>query len=706
MGVDHASAEFYFRDLPLTVQRGHPLPLGASPAGEDEVNFVLISRHATSVKLVLLESCNSEIRAVVPLDAALNRTGNHWHVRVKGLPETFCYGYQVDGPKGPQHRYDPNAILLDPAARSLSCGRPWGSPPGMRRHSLVSPSLKHRREDVPPRIRREDLILYEVHVRGFTIHPSAGVRHAGTFAGLIDKIAYLQELGVNAVELLPIHEFDENDCPFVNPFTGEKLKNYWGYNTISFAAIKSAFASNPEGSAPWDEFRRLVRAMHEAGIEVVLDVVFNHTAEGSEKGPTHSFRGLDNSLYYLVDERGRYLNYTGCGNTINSNHPVVRSLLLSCLRAAVAEAGVDGFRFDLASVFGRDRNGHILVEPPVVEMITEDALLAETKLIAEPWDASGLYQVGSFPVTSRWSDQPEDVRWSEWNGRFRDDVRKFWRGDLGMVSALATRICGSDDLYAGRGPLQSVNFITCHDGFTLADLVSYNHKHNHANGEGNRDGCDANWSWNCGVEGSTSDPQVLKLRDRQARNLMATLLVSQGVPMILAGDEMLRTQHGNNNAWCQDSEISWLNWEMDERQAAFHRFLRQMIALRKRHHVLRRQTFLNGQGHTPEIVWHGVEPCQPDFSHVSRCLALTLDGRRGDRPGFVDRDLYIAFNSSDTVQIFRIPSSPSARAWRRTVDTALPSPHDALGLDEGPILPVMHPYRVEPRSMIILVSEE
>jgi glycogen operon protein len=697
-GTDSAPS-YMFRGYPLTISRGHPLPLGASrtPTG---VNFALICRHATDVRLILSEPCSAEVYAEIPLEAR-NRTGYHWHIRVSGLPDEFCYGYRVDGPKGNGHRYDPRIILLDPASRALSCGRPWGHAGSIPRRSLLTRSMTEQTEvgtPRPPKISRQDSIIYELHVRGFTCDPSANVRQAGTFAGLVQKIPYLKALGITAVELLPIDEFDENDCPFVDPLTGEQLRNLWGYNTIAYAAPKAAYSSNPEGPAPWEEFRRMVRAFHAEGIEVILDVVFNHSAEGGEDGPTYNFRGLDNSLYYLLDEQGKYLNFTGCGNTINSNHPIVRGLLLSCLRNAVAESEVDGFRFDLASVLGRDRHGNVLIEPPVIEQISDDALMADTKLIAEPWDAAGLYQVGSFPGGDRWS---------VWNGRYRDDVRRFWRGDPGMTTALATRLCGSDDLYHGRGPLHSINFITCHDGFTLNDLVSYNEKHNAANGEGNRDGNDANWSWNCGAEGPTADPKIVALRRRQVRNLIATLLVSQGVPMILGGDEFLRTQGGNNNAWCQDNATSWFNWKLAEENADFLRFVRQLIALRLRHPVLRRRTFLSpgGQGLPPDIVWHGVAPCHPDFSAESRSLACALDGRRCDRPGAVDRDIYMALNAYWEPLTFQIPAAPSGRRWRRTVDTSLPSPDDAVSLDEGPGVGVLQPYRVEARSMIILVSE-
>jgi glycogen operon protein len=376
----------------------------------------------------------------------------------------------------------------------------------------------------------------------------------------------------------------------------------------------------------------------------------------------------------------------------------VRNFLLDCLRTWVTEGGIDAFRFDLASVLGRDRHGNVLVEAPVVNRISEDSLLRDTKLIAEPWDAAGLYQVGTFPGEGRWSD---------WNGRYRDDVRRFWRGDPGMTSALATRLCGSDDLYLGRGPLHSINYICCHDGFTLNDLVSYNHKHNEANGEGNRDGSDANWSWNCGAEGPTDDPAVLTIRHRQVRNLMATLMLSQGVPMILGGDEFLRTQHGNNNAWCQDNPVSWIDWSLKDRNAGFVRFMRLLIALRRAHHVLRRRTFFSGEraGMPPEIVWHGIEPAKPDFSHESRSLAFALDGRRSDRRNQVDRDIYVAMNAYWEPLPFRIPAAPSGRSWRRAVDTALDSPNDILEEENRPEVPVLHVYQVQSHSMIILVSD-
>ena len=576
------------------IHRGRPLPLGISPT-PDGVNFALLCRHGTAVTLVVLpqQGGNTPL-AEIRLDARKNRTGDHWHVRVHGLPDTFCYGWRVDGPKGSKHRFDPSRLLLDPAAAMISAGEVWAGTCEVDPQRTSRRSLFHRgqrydwEDDAPPLTPLEDSIVYELHVRGFTCHPTSGVKHPGTYLGLIEKIPYLKWLGVTAVELMPVFEWDECDCPFFDPDTGDKLTNFWGYNPIAFAAPKAAFAATADRFNQTREFRDMIKAFHAAGIEVILDVVFNHTGEGDDRGRTFNYRGLDNELYYLLDDHGRYLNFSGVGNTVNCNHPVVRDLIMTCLRYWVGDMHVDGFRFDLASILGRDRRGNVMVEPPVIESITEDGVLADTMLIAEPWDAGGLYQVGRFPFGRRWS---------EWNGHYRDDVRRFWRGDAGLASTLASRISGSSDVYqwSGRLPRHTVNFITCHDGFTLRDLVSYDRKHNEANGENNRDGQDENFSWNCGTEGDTTDPAILALRERQAKNLMATLMLSQGVPMLLAGDEFLRTQRGNNNAWCQDNALSWVNWRLADENAGFLRFTRELIALRKRHPALRRRRFFAGE---------------------------------------------------------------------------------------------------------------
>jgi glycogen operon protein len=684
--------------------RGRSLPLGATPLA-DGINFAVLSRHASAVWLVLYPLDSSELMAEIPLDPSKHRTGNHWHIRVADLPARFCYGWRVAGPEGAPHRFDPTLVLLDPSATGISHGAVWGKALEPERHRSQRRSLFIRRpfdwrEDQPPRVPLEDSIVYELHVRGFTCHHSSAVAQPGTFAGLIEKIPYLQSLGITAVELLPIHEFEENDCPFTNPQTGERLRNFWGYNSIGFAAPKASYASTGLEHGQVTEIREMVRAFHAAGLEVILDVVFNHTGEGDDRGRTYSFRGLDNELYYLLDAKGRYLNFSGCGNTVNCNHPIVRSLMMDCLRFWVADMHVDGLRFDLASILGRDHAGNVLMEPPVIESIAEDGVLADTKLIAEPWDATGLYQVGQFPYG--W-------RWSEWNSHYRDDVRRFWRGEPGAARNLATRLSGSADLYQplGRFPCHSINFVSCHDGFTLWDLVSYNRKHNEANGEKNLDGLNENFSWNCGVEGPSEDPYIIRLRWRQAKNIMATLLLSKGVPMLLAGDEFLRTQNGNNNAWCQDNETSWVQWDLAEKNADFLRFVREMIALRKRHPALRRRRFFQGGGpkgdFVPDVSWHGTEPDTNPFTGYSRALACLLDGSRTLREP--DQDFYMLFNAWREPLSYRIPVSPNRRAWRRVVDTGQASPQDILNEAEGPQVSFRSTYLVAPFSLVVLITE-
>jgi len=675
------------------------------------INFAVLSRHATAVSLVIMpEDGHGPQLAEIPLDRRLNRIGDHWHIRVEGLPEYFCYGWKVAGPQGSEHRFNPNLILIDPCATALSNGTTWAGtcevdPARTGRRSLYArgPKGYDWEDDSPLHTPAEDSIIYEMHVRGFTIHPSSLVANPGTFIGLVEKIPYLQWLGVTAVELLPVFEFDECDCPFFNPINGEKMVNYWGYNPIGFAAPKSAFAATGKHHGQADEFRDMVKEFHKAGIEVYLDVVFNHTGEGDDRGRTFHFRGLDNELYYLLDDNGKYLNFSGCGNTVNCNHPVVRELILECLRYWVTDMHVDGFRFDLASVLGRDRRGNVMADPPAVEMISDDGILSDIKLIAEPWDAGGAYQVGSFPGGRRWT---------EWNDRFRDDVRKFWRGDLATASPLAHRLSGSADVFAHsqRGPRHTVNFITCHDGFTLWDLVSYNQKHNDANGESSRDGSDNNISWNSGVEGETIDPDIHRLRIRRAKSLMATLLLSQGTPMLLGGDELLRTQMGNNNAWCQDNEISWVNWALQETNADFLRFTREMIWLRRRHLVFRRREFLVGElgGYAADVRWHGTEPNRPNFGPDSRFVAYTLDGRfhgRGEDGWYPDNDFFIAMNGSPESTAVRVPPSPTGRPWRALVDTAADSPADVFDENIGPVAEASTLLPMLPFTLLVFISE-
>ena len=527
-----------------------------------------------------------------------------------------------------------------------------------------------------------DLVIYEMHVRGFTRSPTSGVKFPGTFAGLRQKIPFLKELGINCVELMPIFEFDECEVDRRHPRTGERLFNYWGYNTLAFCAPKAGYAASGRAGMQVDEFKSLVKELHKNGIEVILDVVFNHTAEGGEDGPTLSFRGLDNRTWYLLTPEGRYLNFSGCGNTLNCNHPVVRNFVLDCLRWWVAEYHIDGFRFDLASILGRDENGVAVANPPLLEALAADPILGTTKLIAEAWDAAGLYQVGSFPAYGRWA---------EWNGRYRDCLRRFLKGDHGQVSEMASRLVGSPDLYATRGPAASVNFVTCHDGFTLADLVSYNDKHNEDNGEDNRDGANDNYSWNCGVEGPTDDPDVNALRQRQTKNFFCLLMLANGVPMFAAGDEFLRTQRGNNNPYNQDNETSWLDWSYIERHADFHRFAKRMIAFRKAHPSLARPSFWR-----EDVRWYGVGS-DVDLSFDSHSLAYRLHGASRD-----DCDLYVMINAYHEPLDFEIQESPPG-GWRRAIDTGLDSPFDiAEPMEQATVASLR--YRVRPRSVVVLVG--
>jgi len=626
----------------LRVSPGFPLPLGVRDCC-DGFNFALFSRHAERVELLLYKQArDAEPWTVIALDPSIHRTGDVWHVLVSGIAWGQAYAYRVHGPAAPEqgHRFDPRVALLDPHALAVAGGG---------RCLLVDRRFDWE-GDRRPRHLWSETVIYETHVRGFSIHPSAGAMHPGSFLGVIEKIPYLRELGVTALELMPIQEFNERSIPRRDPASGEPLRNYWGYDTAAFFAPKESYASRRAPGCQLDEFKTMVKALHRAGIEVILDVVFNHTAEGNENGPTLSFRGIDNAIYYMLeDDRRHYKNFTGCGNTLNCNHPVVRDFVIDCLRYWVAEAHVDGFRFDLASVLGRGTRGELLPNPPLLERIAEDPILRDAKLIAEAWDAAGAYQVGSFP----------GGRWAEWNGRYRDDVRRFWRGDPGMTGALAARLGGSADIYqrAGKTPVNSINFVTCHDGFTLNDLVTYAGKHNEANGEGGRDGADQNHSANHGVEGPTDDEAIERLRVRQMKNQLATLLVARGVPMILGGDEFRRTQRGNNNAYCQDNDISWYDWTLRDRNAELVRFVREMVALRKRYPALCGEGFY-AEG---EIRWFAPSGAAPDWGGPAGVLGCCI----GSAP-----DLCLLFNATGEPVRFVLPGLPPERRWRLEVDTA------------------------------------
>jgi len=684
---------------------GYPLPLGANFTCIG-INFALFSRHATAVSLVLFPKGEEEAIAEIPFDPKINRTGDIWHILVQGMDPALRYGYRVDGPFDPNVwglYFDATRLLLDPYARALSGGSVWGQTHFrsgardcqgiLKRRGLVLTDEFDWEGDRPLNRPLQDTIIYELHVRGFTRHPSSGVGYPGTYTGIVEKIPYLKGLGITAVELLPIFEFDENDNINVNPLTNEPLKNYWGYNPIAFFAPKASFAVNAKNGEQVREFKEMVKALHREGIEVILDVVFNHTGEGQESGPNISLRGLDNSIYYLLDpQTRRYLNFTGCGNTVNGNHPVVRNLIMDALRYWVIEMHVDGFRFDLASILARGQQGEVLGNPPIIEQIAEDPILSRTKIIAEAWDAAGLYQVGSFS---------SHFRWAEWNGQYRDDVRAFMAGRENTIANLATRVAGSSDLYQpnGRHPYNSINFVTCHDGFTLYDLVSYNQKHNLANGEENRDGTDTHISWNSGVEGETRVRRIKALRGRRIRSFATLLFLSQGVPMFLAGDEFGRTQYGNNNAYCQDNPIGWVDWDLLAKNQGLFRFFSMIIALRKRHAVFRRVDFFPAQG---EINWCGPNNGPPDWSSASRCLAWFLDGTANK--GSMDDDFFVMVNSETRPRLFRAPVLPKEQCWARIIDTGAASPQDIVMEEEG--IPIAKNRQIWVGSMaaVVLIS--
>jgi len=617
----------------IHIKVGTPIPYGAHPS-TDGFNFSLMSKNAKRVSLVISLPDDHNPLIEIPFDSKINKSGDVWHIDVVNLPPDFCYTFRVSGKYEPEKGsyFNNETLLLDPYAKAITGGEKWGTVASQKtddedhysyRRCYIPKDEFDWEDDSPINRTLKDSIIYEMHVRGFTQHSSSSVENPGTFRGIIEKIPYLKQLGITAVELMPINEFDENECMFSNPLNGEKLKNYWGYSTISFFAPNASYAASANESSQVTEFKELVKALHKKGIEVILDIVFNHTAEGNECGPTISFRGLDNTIYYILSQDFKYMNFSGCGNTLNCNHPVVREMILDCLRYWVTEMHVDGFRFDLASILGRDHTGAVMSNPPVLEAIALDPILNHTKIIAEAWDAAGLYQVGHFPA---WQ------RWSEWNDKYRDCIRRFFKGDYGVISEMSTRIAGSSDLYGAseRKPYHSINYAACHDGFTLYDLVSYNEKHNDANGEGNWDGHSNSLSWNCGVEGDTQKNAIIKLRKRQIKNFIALLMLSQGTPMLLAGDEFCRTQKGNNNAYCQDNDISWIDWDLKEKNYDILRFVRLMISMRRTYETLRRETFFTGDKPfaqaLPDISWHSTKVDAPDFGPKSRLLAFLISG--------------------------------------------------------------------------------
>jgi glycogen operon protein len=675
-------------------------PIGATVV-DGGVNFSVYSRNGLAVELLLFDrEDDPRPTRAIPINPETNRTYHYWHVFMPGVGAGQIYGYRVHGPFEPKNgmRYDGTKILLDPYGRGVVVPRNYDREAGHRpgdncaaamKSVVIDPSIYNWDGDRPLRHPSSKTIIYEMHVRGFTRHHSSGLDDnlRGTYAGLIQRIPYLKQLGITAVELMPVFQFDPQDCP------PGKI-NYWGYSPVSFFAPHRLYSSRQDPLGPVDEFRDMVKALHQAGIEIILDVVFNHTAEGDQGGPTINLRGFDNSTYYLLeDDLSRYANFSGTGNTLNANHPIVRRLIVDSLRYWVTEMHVDGFRFDLASILARAPSGQVLPSPPVLWDIESDPVLADTKLIAEAWDAAGLYQVGSFIGDS----------WKEWNGRFRDDVRSFFRGEEGSVSRLADRLLGSPEIYGHkeREAEQSVNFVTCHDGFTINDLVSYNQKHNEQNGENNRDGANDNRSWNCGVEGPTDDPAIEKLRERQARNFLAVTILSLGMPMLLMGDEARRSQFGNNNAYCQDNETSWFDWSSVEKQAGLQRFLRLLLArrvLRKidgEHQRLSLNQLLRGANKA----WHGTKLNQPDWSQQSHSLALSADVWMEKLCFHLILNAYwepLEFELPPTIEVGRNP-------WRRWIDTSLESPQDIVDWPSAPAVrsPI---YRAEPRSVVVLIA--
>ena len=684
------------------LQFTHALPYGAV-IHDHGVQFVVFSRSATALRLLLYKTIDdTEPVDVLHLDPQTDRWGDIWSVFVPGVQAGQLYHFQADGPYDPENgqRFDAQARLIDPYAKALA-GRFQPGSDGVIRPPKCVVVEDYFDWEGDRHLRRElsETVIYEMHVRGFTKSASSGVQHPGTYLGMIEKIPYLQSLGVTAVELMPIHEFP------IRHVSGHETKrpNYWGYDPLAFFSPHRGYAASDEPGAQVREFKQLVKSLHQAGIEVILDVVFNHTCEGNERGPVLSFKGLENRVYYMLDtDRRRYRNYSGCGNTINGNHPIVREMIFNCLRHWVHNYHVDGFRFDLASILSRNQSGELVPNAPIVNAIAEDPLLADTKIIAEAWDAAGAYQVGSFGV---------DERWAEWNGRYRDEVRSFWRGDVDTLGAFATRLAGSSDLYerTGRAPHCSINFITSHDGFTLNDLVSYREKQNAENEEDNRDGENHNLSDGYGAEGPTRKKAIESLRARQIRNMMTTLLLSQGVPMLLSGDECRRTQKGNNNAYCQDNATSWFDWNLVDRHADLWRFCQSLIHFRCRQPTVRRQQFLTGRvsqpGGLPDVSWYAADGGPVDWAGPSALICLLTRPTMDEQSTANACELLFLLNSTSDLQDFVLPAVARSFRWRMFVDTAAKPPGDIFPAGDGPPLDSKHCHSLVYRSSRVYVAQ-
>lgn len=697
----------------IHISAGKPLDFGTLVTKEG-VYFSTYSRNATAIFLELFDTPESDTPShTIELNPKENKTGDIWHVFVEGLKPGALYLYRADGPDDPKNgfRFNKEQFLFDPFAKAftdgsvfkyLKPGRQWDLAKAPK-CVVVDDDDYNWGDDRPLKIPLERSIIYEMHVRGFTASPTSQVKYPGTYRGVIEKIPYLQSLGISAVELLPVMEFDRYENANINPRTGSRLKNYWGYSTFGFFAPKMKYSSDPAPGAAVREFKDMVKAFHNAGIEVILDVVFNHTAEGNENGVTLNFRGLDNSIFYHLpkDQKQYYQNYTGCGNAINANHPIVQDFIINCLRYWVLKMHVDGFRFDLATELTRDENGFVSTSTPLTHRIAEDSILSGTKIIAEPWDADGGYQIGNFP----------GGRWCEWNDHYRDGIRRFIRGDEHTSTEAATRISGSSDLYSasGRGPMHSINFIDSHDGFTMNDLVTYNYKHNDDNGEENRDGSDNNLSYNYGCEGPVINPKIETKRTRQIKNFFTTLMLSQGVPMFVAGDEVRRTQNGNNNAYCQDNEDSWFNWDNVKNNVNLLEFVQKLIFLRARHSVFHRRKFFGGSStsqfnNPPDISWFDPNGMVPEWEKMSRFLAFRLGGRATGLQK-EDNDFFVAMNMDIHDLTITIPKPSAGNIWYRLIDTSIENRTSALLASQAETLSSQKHYVVLANSILVLISK-
>lgn len=690
-----------------SIERGKPV-FGAT-VDDSGVNFAIFSKNGTSVTLEIYEHFYDDKPVFsYNLDKKINRTGDVWHVYVHDVKDGACYGWRIDGPYEPEngHRFNPNKLLIDPYAKVISGTFDFGDEAiyGYDKKAVVNHDLTYSNidsaktsckgvivddrkydwgDDTKPRIPLKDSVIYEMHTRLFTMNPNSKVDKRGTFEGITEKLPYLKSLGVTSIELLPVFEFNINSMITVNPETKKRLQDVWGYNPVSFFSVTGNYSYGPRISEQLNQFKDFVKSVHREGMEVILDVVYNHTGEGNEYGPTLSFKGIDNSVFYILEKNKRYYsNYSGTGNTLNCSHAVVKEMILDSLRYWVTEMHVDGFRFDLAAILGRDSTGRWIGDLSLLKDIANDPVISGSKLIAEGWDAAGGYFVGEFPEG-----------WAEWNGKFRDTVRRFVKGDHGMVSDLATRIVGSPDLFDSRKPYHSINFITAHDGFTMYDLVSYNQKNNIMNGENNRDGENHNNSWNHGIEGETSDKKIVKLRKKQIKNMVNLLMLSQGVPMFLMGDEVCRTQHGNNNAYCQDNRISWFDWDRKGQFEDIERYFSKMIEFRKKHTILRNEDFFDY--YKGNIKWHGTTPENPDWSYYCNIIAFEIDGSSMDKS---EPSIYAAFNSYHEPIKFELPKH-KGKKWYRVADTAIEFPNDFTETE----VEVGNSYTVQERSSVILI---